>query len=226
VNKAVNASAVAMSNYNRLDAEIRSTCASRKTGRTVPARVDASNEDCAQGAGQEGGNATAGGFHADVRDQRGKPAETLKQQVIELKHKIDEAERTATTLVARKNAAQAQRKVPKRWPAWANADNAFAALNRFEETVAKEEASAQAFNQLASAGKDDDLEKEFAALQGHSVDDELQALKRERSKPPTIPTALPAPARAQRPGRRAISARHGANHFILVVTLGALLISC
>jgi len=79
-----------------------------------------------------------------------------------------------------------------------NADNAFAALNRFEETVSREEATAKAFDELASTGKDDELEKQFAALGGHSVDAELEALKRERQKiaapapPPYIPKELPA----------------------------------
>jgi phage shock protein A len=127
-------------------------------------------------------------------DQAQKASDTLKQQVGELKRKIDEAERTATTLVARKNAAQAQRKVAEALAGVGSADNAFAALNRFEETVSKEEATAQAFNQLASTGKDDDLEKQFAAL-GHGSDDELAALKRERQqlKPPSIPLSLAAP---------------------------------
>ena len=44
-------------------------------------------------------------------DQARAASETLKQQVSDLKRKIDEGERTATTLVARKNAASAQRKV-------------------------------------------------------------------------------------------------------------------
>jgi phage shock protein A len=80
-----------------------------------------------------------------------------------------------------------------------NADNAFAALNRFEETVSKEEATAQAFDQLASTGKDDDLEKQFAQLGNHSVDAELAALKAERAgaakkpEPPYIPKELPGP---------------------------------
>ncbi len=54
-------------------------------------------------------------------------SEKLKQQVIELKRKIDEGERTATTLVARKNAAAAQRKVGEAMAGVGNADNAFAA---------------------------------------------------------------------------------------------------
>ncbi len=44
-------------------------------------------------------------------DQAKASSEKLKQQDTALKGKIDEGERTATTLVARKNAASAQRKV-------------------------------------------------------------------------------------------------------------------
>jgi len=113
--------------------------------------------------------------------------------VVELKRKIDEGERTATTLVARKNAAQAQRKVAEALAGVGSADNAFSALNSFEEKVARDEAAAKAFNTLASAGKDEDLEAQFAQLGGHSVDDELAALKRERQlKPPSMPKELPA----------------------------------
>jgi phage shock protein A len=61
--------------------------------------------------------------------------------------------------------------------------------------VAREEATAKAFDQLASAGKDDDLEKQFAQLGDHSVDAELAALKRERlaakpARPPELPKEL------------------------------------
>ena len=107
-------------------------------------------------------------------------SEKLKSQVTELKRKIDEGERTATTLVARKNAAEAQRKVAEAMSGVGSADNAFSALKRFEDTVSKEEATAQAYDQLASTGKDDNLEAQFAALGTHSVDSELAALKAER----------------------------------------------
>ena len=49
-------------------------------------------------------------------------SEKLKQQVMELKRKIDDGERTATTLVARKNAASAQRKVAEAMSGVGNAD--------------------------------------------------------------------------------------------------------
>jgi len=123
-------------------------------------------------------------------------SEKLKQQVGDLKRKIDEGERTAGTLVARKNAAVAQRKVSEAMAGVGSADNAFAQLNRFEQTVSKEEATAKAFDQLASAGTDNDLEKEFAQLGTHGVDSELAALKAERQKatlppPPYIAKELP-----------------------------------
>jgi phage shock protein A len=125
-------------------------------------------------------------------------SEKLKQQVGELKRKIDEGERTAGTLVARKNAAVAQRKVSEAMAGVGSADNAFAQLNRFEQTVSKEEATAKAFDQLASAGTDNDLEKEFAQLGTHGVDSELEAMKAERLKakqppPPYIPKSLGGP---------------------------------
>jgi phage shock protein A len=120
-------------------------------------------------------------------------SDKLKSQVGELKRKIEEGERTATTLVARKNAAIAQQKVSEAVAGVGSADNAFAQLNKFEQSVAKEEATAKAFDQLASAGKDDDLEAQFAQLGGHSVDAQLAALKAERGqKAPELPKELPA----------------------------------
>ena len=196
LNKAVNASAVAMSNYNRLDAEYQKYVRQSQEWKDRAGQaLDAGNEDLARKAlaKKAESDKQVASMQTSV-DQAQKASETLKSQVMELKRKIDEAERTATTLVARKNAAQAQRKVAEALAGVGNADNAFAALNRFEETVSKEEATAQAFNDLASAGKDDDLEKQFAALGTHGVDDELAALKRERQlQSPSIPLSLPSP---------------------------------
>jgi phage shock protein A len=118
-------------------------------------------------------------------------SEKLKQQVAELKRRIDEGDRTATTLVARKNAAMAQRRVSEAMAGLGSADNAFSQLNKFEQSVAKEEATAKAFDQLAAAGKDDDLEAQFAQLGSHSVDNELEALKLERQKSKLAPPQLP-----------------------------------
>jgi phage shock protein A len=123
-------------------------------------------------------------------------SEQLKQKVNELKQRIEEADRTATTLVARRNAALAQRKVAEAMSGVAEADNAFAALKNFEESVAREEARAQAFDQISAAGSDQSLEAEFAQLQGHTVDSELAALKAARAQkalPSVAPRRLAAP---------------------------------
>src|SRR5215831_14154801 len=198
LNKVVQASAMAMSNYNRLDAEYQkySRQAQEWKDRAGQA-LDAGNEDLARKAlaKKAESDKQVAAMQTSVT-QAQQTSDKLKQQVLELKRKIEEGERTAGTLVARKNAAMAQRKVAEAMSGVGNADNAFAALNRFEESVAKEEATAKAFDQLGSVGKDDDLEAQFAQLGGHSVDAELEALKAERRKPapPTLPKELPAPS--------------------------------
>ncbi len=196
LNKAVQASAQAMSNFNRLEAEYDKYVRQSQDWKDRAGKaLDAGNEDLAKKALAKKGESDrqVQSLQASV-DQARAASETLKQQVAELKRKIDEGERTATTLVARKNAATAQRKVAEALAGAGNANNAFAALGHFEESVAREEATAKAFNQIAATGDDSELEKEFAKLEGHSVDDELEALKRERAlPPPSTPKAIEAP---------------------------------
>jgi phage shock protein A len=193
LNNVVRASAVAMSNYNRLDAEYQKYVRqSQEWKDRAGLALDAGNEDLARKALAKKSECDqqVTSMQQAVESARA-TSEKLKQQVAELKRKIEEGERTATTLVARKNAAVAQRKVSEAMAGVGNADNAFAALNRFEQTVSKEEATAKAFDELASTGKDEDLEAQFAQLGGHGVDSELEALKRERQ--------LAAPAKASPP---------------------------
>jgi len=203
LNKVVNASAMAMSNYNRLDAEYQKYARqSQEWKDRANVALDAGNEDLARKALAKKAECDqqANSMQQAVTAAQ-QTSEKLKAQVAELKRKIDEGERTATTLVARKNAAMAQRKVSEAMAGVGNADNAFAQLNRFEESVSKEEATAQAYDQLASAGKDEDLEKQFAQLGTHGVDAELAALKAERQKTklgPAIPKELGAGAPMQK----------------------------
>jgi phage shock protein A len=206
LNKVVNASAMAMSNYNRLDAEYQKYARqSQEWKDRAGVALDAGNEDLARKAlakkaecDQQVASMQTGVTAAQ------QASEKLKQQVAELKRKIDEGDRTAMTLVARKNAAMAQRKVSEAMAGVGNADNAFSQLNKFEQSVAKEEATAKAFDQLASAGKDDDLEAQFAALGSHGVDTELAALKAERQKgklpAPSSPKEITAGAAADKTG--------------------------
>ena len=198
LNKVVQSSAVALSNYNRLDAEYQKYVRQSSEWKDRAGQaLDAGREDLAKAAlGKKAECDRQVASMQQAVEQAKATSEKLKQQVVELKQKIDEGERTATTLVARKNAAAAQRKVAEAMSGVGNADNAFSALNRFEETVSKEEATAKAFDELASAGKDDNLEAQFAQLGTHGVDAELEALKRERQAklpPPQLPKELPSP---------------------------------
>jgi phage shock protein A len=203
LNRVVNASAMAMSNYNRLDAEYQKYVRqSQEWKDRAGVALDAGNEDLARKALAKKAECDqqATSMQQAVTSAQ-QTSEKLKSQVGELKRKIDEGERTATTLVARKNAAMAQRKVSEALAGVGNADNAFAQLNRFEQSVAKEEATAKAFDQLSSVGKDEDLEAQFAQLGSHGVDTELEALKAERQKTklgPTIPKELGAGAPMQK----------------------------
>ena len=193
LNNTVRASASAMANYNRLESEYQKYVRQSEDWKArANEALDANNEDLAR-------RALAKKAECDTQVQSMQPSidqaratsEKLKNQVAELKHKIDDGERTATTLVARKNAADAQRKVAEAMAGVGRSDNAFQALRNFEETVSKEEATATAYDQLASAGKDDDLEKEFKQLKGGGVDKELEEMKRARlQQRPTTPPAL------------------------------------
>jgi phage shock protein A len=197
LNKVVQASAMAMSNFNRLDAEYQKYVRQSQDWKDRAGQaLDAGNEDLARKALAK--KAECDQQVASMKtavDSAQQASDKLRQQVTELKGKIDEGERTATTLVARRNAAMAQRKVAEAMSGVGHADNAFAALGRFEESVSREEATAKAFDQLSSAGKDEDLEKQFAQLGEHSEDKQLEALKLERQKPapPEIPKGLPGP---------------------------------
>lgn len=194
LNNVVRSSAMAMSNYNQLDAEYQKYVKqSQEWKDRANQALDAGNEDLAKKALAKKAESDRQIASLQTAIESAKQAsDSLKGQVTELKRKIEEGERTATTLVARKNAAMAQRKVSEALAGVGKADNAFATLSNFEQSVAKEEATAKAFNELANQGSDASLESEFAKLSGHTVDDELAALKRERATTVTVQKELPA----------------------------------
>ncbi len=183
LNTVIRTSAEAMSNYNRLEAEYQ------KYGRQAnewqeraKKALGGGNEDLAKKALAKKSECDrqVQSLQASVDSAR-ETTNRLKKQVSDLKRKIEEAERNAGTLIARKNAAKAQKKVAQALAGVGEADNAFAALSSFEESVAREEASAKAFESM-SVDVDDELEAEFAKLDTSSVDSELAALKKEMGK--------------------------------------------
>ena len=183
LNTVIKASAEAMSNTNRLEAEYNKYVQQTKDWheRAVKA-LEAGNEDLAKKAlskKKEAENEVAS--LQPAVDKAQETTDVLKKQIAELKRKIEEAERMSGTLIARKNAAKAQKKVSQALAGVGEGNNAFAAIKSMEESVAREEAAAKAYEEL-SVDTDSDLAKEFEALDTATVDDDLEKLKKEMSK--------------------------------------------
>ncbi|MDQ6651467.1 MAG: PspA/IM30 family protein [Acidobacteriota bacterium] len=111
LNRVVQSSAMAMSNYNQLDSEYQKYVRQSKEWKDrAGVALDAGNEDLAKKAlaKKAESDKQVASLQAAIDSAR-QASDSLKTQVSDLKHKIEDGERTATTLVARKNAALAQR---------------------------------------------------------------------------------------------------------------------
>ncbi len=182
--KVMRAAAEAMSNHNRLEAEYQKYQRQAEDWhQRAKKALEGDREDLAKKALAKQGEANreVESMQASVDSAR-KVSEQLKNQVAELKRKIESGERNASTLIARRNAAKAQKKVAEAMSGVGDANNAFAALSSFEETVKRDEASAQAYESM-NVDSNSDLEKEFSELDVSDVDSDLEALKREMGKP-------------------------------------------
>jgi phage shock protein A len=182
LNQVIKASAEAMSNHNRLVAEYEKNQESALDWKQKAVKaLEAGNEPLAKKALAKKGECDrlAKSMERSVADAA-EVRTKLKTQVDMLRNKIAEAKRTSATLIARKNAASAQKKVAKALAGISEGDNAFQSLQRFEETVAREEAIAKAYDDMADT-EDAELKKAFEELDMSDVDAELEALKAELS---------------------------------------------
>ncbi|MCP4606627.1 MAG: PspA/IM30 family protein [Proteobacteria bacterium] len=184
LNKVIRSSADAMSNYNRLESEHEKWIRQSDDWKSKAKKaLSASNEDLAK-------KALAKKSECDEQVASLKPSvedaarvrDQLKNQVAELRKRIAEARRNASTLIARKNAANAQKKVAQVLSGVHESDNAFSVLNEFQEKVEREEAMARAYEGMSAEGEDESLKKEFAALDVSDTDSELAELKAEMEK--------------------------------------------
>ena len=182
LNQVIKASAEAMSNHNRLVAEYEKNQESAMDWKQKAVKaLEAGNEPLAKKALAKKGECDrlAKSMERSVADAA-EVRTKLKTQVDMLRNKIAEAKRTSATLIARKNAASAQKKVAKALAGISEGDNAFQSLQRFEETVAREEAIAKAYDDMADT-EDAELKKAFEELDMTDVDADLEALKAELS---------------------------------------------
>lgn len=101
-------------------------------------------------------------------------SQSLRQQLDQLKGKLDEAKMRQNTLIARSQAAKAKKQVAQTFAGVGS--DAFSKFEKLEQKVEKTEAEADAFSQLA--GENTSLEDEFKALGANTAaDSELEALK-------------------------------------------------
>jgi phage shock protein A len=100
----------------------------------------------------------------------------LKDQIEQLKSKLQDARMKEATLIARSKNAKAQSEMAKQLSSIGN--HSFAKFDKYEEKILQLEADAQALTELSAADSNKDLDYQFKQLEQNSkVDDELARLK-------------------------------------------------
>jgi phage shock protein A len=109
-------------------------------------------------------------IHAQAKET----TNNLRIQLDKLKSKLDEARTRQSTLIARSQAAKAQKQIAQQLSGVGS--DAFSKFDKFEQKIEKLESEAVAFEQLA--GENSSLDDEFKKLgTSSSVDSDLLALK-------------------------------------------------
>jgi len=109
-------------------------------------------------------------------EQQSVLVEKLKAALVALDRKIDEAIRKKNLIVARVKRAEAARTI-NQTVASLDDTSAFDAFAKYEEKVAKLEATTAAEAEVSQLAGATDLDEEFKKLEAGSVDEELRALK-------------------------------------------------
>ncbi|MBN9400896.1 MAG: PspA/IM30 family protein ['Candidatus Kapabacteria' thiocyanatum] len=113
---------------------------------------------------------------APIYEQAKSTSVKMREQLDALKHKLDEARSRQSTLIARSQAAKAQKQIAQSFSGVGS--DAFSKFDKYEGKIEKIESEAVAFEQLA--GENTSLDQEFKKLSTSSqVDADLLALKKE-----------------------------------------------
>ncbi|MFS0727698.1 PspA/IM30 family protein [Paenibacillus sp. 1P07SE] len=114
-------------------------------------------------------------------DQNKAAADNLRGKLDEMRKQLTEMKNKRETLVARYNAAKAQKEINRAMSGFGS-DTASAGLKRMEERMLQMEAQAEASNEMLGS-KGPSLDDEFAALgKDQAVEDELAALLKQYDK--------------------------------------------
>ncbi|MCO6466890.1 MAG: PspA/IM30 family protein [Bradyrhizobiaceae bacterium] len=111
-----------------------------------------------------------------IHTQAAATSVNMRQQLDALKNKLEEARSRQSTLIARSQAAKAQKQIAQSFSGVGS--DAFSKFDKYEGKIEKLESEAEAFEQLA--GENTSLEQEFKQLStSTTVDAELLALKQQ-----------------------------------------------
>lgn len=180
------AAALAIAAQNRLQAEYdQRTQAAQQWQRRAELAVDNKDDDLARQALQR--KLQYQGEAAQLRqslDAQSAHLDQLRSNVQELESRVQQAVMKRNELVARYRSAEAMRSLQEQLSRTGGGNEA---MDRLENRAVDAEAQAAAYHELSR----DSLEDRFAQLeQGHSVDDELTALKQQRQMSDEKPRQL------------------------------------
>lgn len=166
----------AMSHHNRIESEYQKFMRQAADWKDrAKEALGANNEELARTALSRKAECerTAESMKGSVEESR-QNNQQFTQQIQQLKQKIAEAERNASTLVARKQAAKAQKRLADSMAGIGSKDCAFNAINDYENQVITQESKASVLEKLGVIES-----AEVVTESDSEIEDELAALKRE-----------------------------------------------
>lgn len=178
VNKATASVGTAVANEKRLERQyLEKQDQIEAWQKKAEMAVEAGEDDLARRALERKAANQAATHDLEVAlEESRKTSSQLKQQLTQLKAKLDEARTRQGTLIARRRAAEARKQIARGLSGVG--EDAFSSFERFRQRIETEEAEAEAHQEMANA--DPSLEEEFSKLERKStVEDELSALKKK-----------------------------------------------
>ena len=183
VNKATLAVANAIANEKSLERKLaKAKAESADWHQKAVQALNANREDLAKAALQKKTLAEKNAVDLEpIYVQAKTTSDKMREQLNMLKNKLEEARSRQSTLIARSQAAKAQKQIAQSFSGVGS--DAFSKFDKYETQIEKLESEAEAFETLA--GENTSLDMQFKQLATTStVDDELLALKASMGKLP------------------------------------------
>ncbi len=178
VAQATSALATAMSQERKMEHEYKKhTSAAKNWEHKAMQALQAGNEDIArQSLAKKNEAEQQSNQYKTMYERSAADTAKLKEQVQDLKTKLQEAQNKESMLIARSKAAKARTDMAKGMGNGIDSNGVMDKFNKYEEKIIQAEAEADAYESLGSADKD--LEDDIKQLNSEfSVDDDLAKLR-------------------------------------------------